>query len=170
MSAHLNSCPVCKTVIDKVHALPGAEVPCPSPDCRVLLYFGPEGWRRPTLYSCGCSHLKVQLGRCDVFDEAGRERAALSSSVVPTAASELERRSGEMRALAETTLDLLLCATDEDLAGVDTTNARALVCFIDGYLGTATADAAGFARLQIVRAILLNPSIVTRAARSPHEA
>lgn len=31
--------------------------------------------RAPYFYSCGCSHNKVKLGRCDIYDEQGRPRA-----------------------------------------------------------------------------------------------
>jgi transcription elongation factor Elf1 len=36
-----------------------------------------EGGRmEPAIYDCGCSHLKVRLGRCDLYDERGRPRGA----------------------------------------------------------------------------------------------
>lgn len=145
MTAHLNSCPVCKVVIDRMQALPGAELDCPNPQCVALLYYSPTGWT-------ALERLGLQAGAPDA----------------PAAtASELERRARELTTYSETLLALLLGATDADLANVDTANARALVLFIDGVIGSKPKDAAHIPRLKLAREILLNPSIVTRGERSP---
>jgi hypothetical protein len=31
--------------------------------------------KKPAMYPCGCSHLKVEMGRCDVYGPDGQERA-----------------------------------------------------------------------------------------------